>query len=68
MSSMLVRPLELVWSLVGSLLNLAGRLFAGIIGLVLILLGVVLSLTVIGSIIGIPMLVLGILLVVRCLF
>ncbi len=61
-------PFEAVWKLISGLLSLTGRVLAGIIGLVLLVLGIIFCLTVIGSVVGIPLLVLGILLLVRCFF
>lgn len=60
--------LDALWRLVGSLVSLAGRILAGIIGLLLLILGAVLCLTVIGAVIGVPLVILGVLLLVRCLF
>jgi hypothetical protein len=47
---------------------LSGRLLAVVIGAVLMLLGVLVSLTIIGAIIGIPLAVVGLLIVLRGLF
>jgi len=66
--SILSAPFSVLWKLLTTLLGLTGRLLAGVIGLVLLLLGVLLTLTVIGAIIGIPMIVVGLLLLVRSLF
>ncbi|OPL17883.1 MAG: hypothetical protein AVO35_08370 [Candidatus Aegiribacteria sp. MLS_C] len=60
--------LDALWRLVGRLVSLAGRLLSGTIGLVLLVLGAVLCLTVIGAAIGIPLVILGVLLLVRSLF
>lgn len=62
------KPVEGIWDLAAGLLALTGRLLAGILGLVFIGIGVLLTLTVVGAIAGIPLLLLGILLLVRCLF
>jgi hypothetical protein len=50
------------------ILELTGRLVALVLGLILLVLGVVLSLTGIGAIIGIPMVLFGLLLIVRGFF
>lgn len=68
MCGCLVWPLEALGRLVALLFELSGRFIVVVSGMVLIVLGVVISLTVIGAIVGIPMLLLGFLLVVRGLF
>ena len=61
-------PFWALWKLVTGILILTGRFAAVIIGLVLILAGDLLSLTIIGAIIGVPLLIIGLLLVFRGLF
>jgi hypothetical protein len=60
--------LALPFKLVAWIIEAFGRLVAVIIGLVLVTVGLALTVTVIGAIIGIPLLLLGFLLVVRGLF
>jgi len=48
--------------------KLTGRLVAAILGLVLMIVGVILCLTVIGAILGIPLLIFGFLLMIRGFF
>jgi hypothetical protein len=64
----LLWPFWAIWRLVAFIVQLTGRLLAIILGFVLILAGVVLSVTVIGLIIGIPLILLGTLIVIRGLF
>jgi hypothetical protein len=61
-------PFVAVWRLVSGILNLTGRLIGIILGVVLMALGIVISLTVVGAIVGIPLVVLGFMLIVRGLF
>jgi len=68
MISPLMKPFELIWKLIAGILTITGRLVAGIIGSVLIALGALLCLTVIGAIAGIPMIIIGVLLLIRSLF
>jgi len=65
---LVLMPLKLVGGLISLILNVTGRFAAVIIGLVLMLVGVPLILTVIGAVIGIPLVLLGFILVVRGLF
>jgi hypothetical protein len=64
----LLWPFVLVWRFVTWILGLTGRLLAILLGVVLMILGVVISLTIIGAILGVPLAILGFLLVLRGLF
>ncbi len=64
----LFAPLYWVWDLVSWILGLTGRLIAVLLGFVLLVVGLLLTVTVIGAIIGIPMLIVGFALVLRGLF
>lgn len=64
----LLWPFVFIWNLVAYILMLTGRFTAVVLGLVLIIAGVVLSLTVVGACLGIPLAGLGLLLVVRGLW
>ena len=64
----LLWPFAFVWNLVAYILMLTGRFTAVVLGLVLILAGVILSLTVVGAIVGIPIALLGLLLTIRGLW
>ncbi|MBM3150801.1 MAG: hypothetical protein FJZ96_01125 [Chloroflexi bacterium] len=61
-------PFVALWKLVAGIVTATGRLVAVILGLVLMIVGVVASLTIVGAIVGIPLLILGFLLIVRGLF
>ena len=61
-------PFIMLWRLVVGIVEMTGRLVAVILGLVLMIVGVLVSLTVIGAIIGIPLAIVGFLLVWRGLF
>ncbi len=63
-----VLPFRALWRLVTLIFELTGRVLAMIIGLVLMILGGLISATVVGALIGIPMAVFGLLLVARGLF
>lgn len=65
--SCLAAPFVAVWNLLLWILNIVGRLAAAIIGLALVILGIVLSLTVVGAIVGVPLIIFGGLLMVRSL-
>jgi hypothetical protein len=61
-------PFWAIWELVTWILKLTGRVVAIVLGLVLMIVGVLISLTVIGAIVGVPLLLFGLLLVFRGLF
>jgi hypothetical protein len=52
-------PFWWLWKLVEAIMLITGRLLAVILGLVLMLVGVILSLTIIGAILGVPLLLSG---------
>jgi hypothetical protein len=64
----LLYPFWLIWRLVIWIIEATGRLIGAILGLVLMIVGVVVSLTVIGAIIGIPLVIFGFMLLIRSLF
>lgn len=64
----LLYPFWLIWSLVVWIIEATGRLIGAILGLVLMIVGVVLTLTVIGAIVGIPLIIFGFMLTIRSLF
>jgi hypothetical protein len=61
-------PFTVLWHLVAMIVRLTGRLLAIVIGAGLMLLGVLISLTIVGAIVGIPLAVVGLLIVLRGLF
>lgn len=61
-------PFAALWNLVVSIVALTGRMVAVILGLVFLIVGVILTFTVIGAILGIPLIVFGSLLIVRGLW
>jgi hypothetical protein len=67
-TSCLLWPFVAVWDLVVWIVNLTGRLIAMLLGLVILIAGVILTLTVVGAVIGIPLAAFGILLMVRGLW
>jgi hypothetical protein len=64
----LLWPVIALWRLLAGIIGVTGRLVAVVLGLALMLVGGVLTLTVIGAIVGIPLLIFGFLLVLRGFF
>jgi hypothetical protein len=68
MGNLLAWPFVALWRLVGLVFELTGRFVAILVGIVLMLVGALLTATVIGAIVGVPLLAFGLLLIVRGLF
>lgn len=64
----LLWPFVALWNLVAWILKLTGRLVAAILGLVFMIVGAIVTVTVIGAVVGIPMIIFGFLLMVRSIF
>jgi hypothetical protein len=61
-------PLVAIWDLPTGILELTGRVVAALIGVVLMIAGIALSLTIVGAIVGIPLIIFGFMLTARGLF
>jgi hypothetical protein len=61
-------PFWAIWRLVVGIVAGTGRLVAVILGLVFLIVGVVLTITIVGAIVGIPFIIFGLLMKVRGLF
>jgi hypothetical protein len=64
----LLWPFYAIWRLIALIIEITGRLVGAILGLVLMIAGVILTITVIGAIVGIPLIVFGFMLTLRSLF
>jgi hypothetical protein len=61
-------PFVAIWKLLATIVEMTGRLLALILGIVLMLVGVLVSLTIVGAIVGIPLAIVGFLLFIRGIF
>jgi hypothetical protein len=61
-------PFTALWRLLATIVELTGRFVAMVLGIVLIIVGVIVSLTVVGAIVGVPLALIGFLLFLRGLF
>jgi hypothetical protein len=66
--SVILFPFKLVWNLATFILSTVGRLVAIIIGVLLMIVGVVLTITIVAAPIGIPMFLFGLVMVARGFF
>jgi hypothetical protein len=65
---LLMWPFAMVWRLVITVVKLVGRVAMLVSGMVMMIVGVLLTMTVIGAFVGIPLATLGFLLILRSLF
>ena len=65
---LLLWPFYAIWRLLTFILKLVGRFLCAVIGLALIAVGVVVTFTLIGAPVGIPLAVFGFLLLIRAVF
>lgn len=61
-------PFVALWRLLTFVLRATGRVVAAVLGLALLAVGIVLSMTVVGAVVGIPLAILGFLLLLRAVF
>ena len=61
-------PFVAIWRLVAAIVEITGRLMAVLLGVVLMIVGVIATVTIVGAVIGIPVFLFGLLLVFRGLF
>ena len=64
----LLWPFWALFQLVLWILKLTGRLVGAILGMVIAIVGVVLTITIVGAIIGVPMVLLGVMLMIKAIF
>jgi hypothetical protein len=64
----LMWPFVALWTLVATLIKLVGRVVAFGLGFVLMIVGLILTATVIGAVVGVPLAAFGFLLMIRSLF
>lgn len=65
---LLLWPFAALWGLLATIVGLTGRFVAMVLGLVFILVGVIVSLTIVGAIVGIPLAFIGLLLFLKGIF
>ncbi|MGH9174341.1 MAG: hypothetical protein ACRD1H_08280, partial [Vicinamibacterales bacterium] len=58
-------PFRLLWGIVRFIVAMTGRLLAVLLGVVLVAVGVLLTLTVIGAIVGVPLIAIGVGLILK---
>lgn len=67
-TSLLLLPLVLIWRPVSMLVQITGILLALLIGFIFMVVGVALSMTVVGAVIGVPLLFLGVMITLRAIY
>lgn len=61
-------PFAALWKLLAVIVEMTGRFVAMVLGIVFIVVGILVSLTIVGAIVGIPLAVIGLLLLLRGIF
>ena len=61
-------PFAAIWKLLAVIVEMTGRFVAMIIGIVLMIVGLLVSLTVVGAIVGVPLAIVGFLLFLKGIF
>ncbi len=61
-------PFAALWKLLATIVELTGRFVAMVLGIVFIIVGIIVSLTIVGAIVGIPLAIVGLLLLLRGMF
>ena len=61
-------PFMAIWNLLALILNITGRVLAGILGVGLMIVGIAVTMTVVGAPIGIPIAIFGLLLIIKSVF
>ena len=61
-------PFAALWKLLAVIVEMTGRFVAMVLGIVFIIVGVIVSLTIVGAIVGIPLAIIGLLLLLRGMF
>lgn len=61
-------PFAAIWKLLAVIVELTGRLLAMVLGIVLMIVGILISLTFVGAIVGIPLAIIGLLLFLKGIF
>jgi hypothetical protein len=61
-------PFAALWKLLAVIVEMTGRFVAMVLGIVFIIVGIIVSLTIVGALVGIPLAVVGLLLLLRGIF
>ena len=61
-------PFAALWKLLAVIVEMTGRFVAMVLGIVFIVVGMIVSLTIVGAIVGIPLAIIGLLLLLRGMF
>ena len=61
-------PFVALWKLLATIVELTGRFVAMVLGIVFIIVGIIISLTIVGAIVGVPLAIVGLLLLLRGIF
>jgi hypothetical protein len=57
-----------LWKLIAGIVEFTGRFVAMVLGIVFMIVGVIVSLTIVGAIVGVPLAIIGLLMFLRGIF
>jgi len=61
-------PFVAIWKLIAGIVEFTGRFVAMVLGIVFMIVGTIISLTIVGAIVGIPLAIIGLLMFLRGIF
>ncbi|MBL8080540.1 MAG: hypothetical protein JNM55_21395 [Anaerolineales bacterium] len=61
-------PFVALWKLIAGIVEFTGRFVAMVLGIVFMIVGVIVSLTIVGAIVGVPLAFIGLLIFLRGIF
>ena len=61
-------PFAALWKLIAGIVEFTGRFVAMVLGIVFMIVGVIVSLTIVGAIVGVPLALIGLLIFLRGIF
>jgi hypothetical protein len=61
-------PFVALWKLIAGIVEFTGRFVAMVLGIVFMIVGVIVSLTIVGAIVGVPLAFVGLLIFLRGIF
>lgn len=68
MLKLILWPFRIIIDLVTFIIGITGKLIGSVIGLVIMILGMIFTVTLVGAIIGIPIIIFGFLIMIKAIF
>ena len=68
MLKILFLPFRLIWAFIGAIFGFLGFVISAIVGIMLMGVGGLLTVTIVGAIVGVPLIIAGALLILKAIF